>query len=139
MKQVLFLVVICSVIVSCGILSSPGSGEIEIKLLPQIASIDDPVTLVIKNETNQSIRYHCGHVVERKQNEEWIEHTGTGCANAFPVEIKSGHRYEIDDFLLAPSKPGYYRAIVSVVSDDENFIETRRVSETIEFVENQLE
>jgi hypothetical protein len=135
MKNMILTFVILSLFVSCDFLSTSRSGEIEIKLIPQIASINDPVKLVIKNETNQTFRYHCGHTVEIKQNEEWIEHIVTGCANSFPEEIKPGQRYEIDDFLLSPTEPGYYRVIVAVLSDGEDFSDTGRISETVKFID----
>jgi hypothetical protein len=139
MRNMILTLMICSLFVSCDILSTSKSGDLEIKLVPQIASINDPVNLVINNDTKQTFRYHCGHTVEIKHNEEWIKHTGTGCAYAFPEEIKPGHRFEIDDILLSPSQPGYYRVIVVVLSDEEDFSDTRRISEPVKFIETHLE
>lgn len=137
MRNMILTLVICSQIVSCDILSTSRSGDLEIKLVPQIASINDPVNLEIRNDTKQTFRYHCGHTVEIKQNEEWIEHTVTGCANAFPKEIKPGHRFEIDDILLSPSQPGFYRVIVGVLSDGEEFSNTRRISEPVKSIDTE--
>lgn len=140
MKIIIIIIVICSLFVSCDILNSSKSGEIEIKVVPEVSSIGDPVKLVIKNQTKQTVRYICGHIVERKQNEEWVEHTVTGCANAFPEEIQPGKVYEQDNFLLAPSEIGYYRAIVFVQSKtDQDISETKRVSNPVKFVDTNNE
>ncbi len=135
MRYLIPVLIICSLLVSCSILDNSNSGKLEIKLVPQIASINDPVNLIIENETNLTYRYYCGHTVEIKQNDEWVKHTGVGCTNAFPVVIKTGQKFEINDILLSPSQPGYYRVIVGVASNDDSISDSRRISEPVKFIE----
>ncbi|TVQ14038.1 MAG: hypothetical protein EA364_05100 [Balneolaceae bacterium] len=122
-------------LVSCNIINSENAGELSIELNPQQVQIDEDPTLLIKNLTTSTIRYHCGYDVEVLKNGDWETATQTGCANSFPYPIEPKDSYSISLSLFS-EEAGTYRVIILIsIKDGDEWDLEKRATNAIKVIE----
>ena len=134
-KKVLLTSILCTLMVSCGLLSSKEDDGLSIKLEPRVAEIGEPVNLVIQNNTNDSYQYYRSYSVEKRDNAKWVNHTQAGTFKG-PVNIAPGEQFIQEDIPLDAIEPGVYRVVLIIRTEEEPFPDTRRPSEPVELVES---
>lgn len=135
MKRLTIYLLLSLMFVSCSLFNSEIEGELSIKLNPDQVQIEENPTLLIKNTTATTIRYHCGHTVEIYNNGNWENITTTGCANSFPLAIESNDSHSTP-LSLHIEEAGTYRAIIFIsIKSGNEWISKQRVTNSIKVTE----